>query len=242
MSGETIRVSEIFGPTIQGEGALIGQPTVFVRTGGCDFRCSWCDSLHAVDSAYRESWVPMSVPEIWTQVEKLSGATPLMISLSGGNPAIQPLSPLIAHGKARGYRFALETQGSIPRDWFADLDVLVLSPKPPSSGMEFDAEALQACVAKAGVAPRTVLKFVIFDEADYQYARQVSAGFPDLSVYLQPGNHTPPPPDEEDAAIDVDGIMRRMHWLIDRVMEDKWFEPTVLPQLHVLLWGNRRGV
>jgi 7-carboxy-7-deazaguanine synthase len=50
-----IRISEIFGPTIQGEGVLIGLPTVFVRTGGCDYRCSWCDSLHAVDSAFRDT-------------------------------------------------------------------------------------------------------------------------------------------------------------------------------------------
>ena len=38
---EKIRISEIFGPTIQGQGMLIGQPTVFVRNGGCDYRCSW---------------------------------------------------------------------------------------------------------------------------------------------------------------------------------------------------------
>lgn len=237
-----IRVSEIFGPTIQGEGVLIGQPTVFVRTGGCDYRCSWCDSLHAVDSAYRESWRHLRVSEIWAEVDRLSGGSPLMVSLSGGNPAIQPLRPLIAHGKDRGYRFALETQGSLSRDWFCELDVLVLSPKPPSSGMDFVGELLEECVAKAGSGPRTVLKFVVFDEADYRFARQVSAGFPEVAVYLQPGNHTPPPPDEEDAAIDVDGIMRRMHWLIDRVMDDKWFNAIVLPQLHVLLWGNRRGV
>ncbi|TIU92326.1 MAG: 7-carboxy-7-deazaguanine synthase QueE, partial [Mesorhizobium sp.] len=55
-----IRVSEIFGPTIQGEGMLIGLPTVFVRTGGCDYRCSWCDSLHAVDSRFRYDWEMMS--------------------------------------------------------------------------------------------------------------------------------------------------------------------------------------
>jgi 7-carboxy-7-deazaguanine synthase len=42
--------------------------------------------------------------------------------------------------------------------------------------------------------------------------------------------------------IDLDGIMARMHWLVDTVMEDRWFAATVLPQLHVLLWGNRRGV
>ena len=43
-----VRVSEIFGPTVQGEGPLIGKPTVFVRTGGCDYRCNWCDTLYAV--------------------------------------------------------------------------------------------------------------------------------------------------------------------------------------------------
>src|SRR6056297_3759182 len=82
-----IRVAEVFGPTIQGEGALIGVPTVFVRTGGCDFRCSWCDSLHAVDSSYRDTWAAMSASEVLTRIEALSGAQPLMVSLSGGNPA-----------------------------------------------------------------------------------------------------------------------------------------------------------
>ena len=41
-------VVEVFGPTIQGEGELAGVPTAFVRFGGCDYRCSWCDSLFAV--------------------------------------------------------------------------------------------------------------------------------------------------------------------------------------------------
>lgn len=49
----TIAVSEIFGPTVQGEGAVIGKPTVFVRTGGCDYPCSWCDSKFAVLPEYR---------------------------------------------------------------------------------------------------------------------------------------------------------------------------------------------
>ncbi|WP_252192812.1 7-carboxy-7-deazaguanine synthase QueE [Rhizobium sp. CSW-27] len=240
--GSLIRISEIFGPTIQGEGVLIGQPTVFVRAGGCDFRCSWCDSLHAVESRFRADWQPMTVEAIWAEVEALSNGRPLMVSLSGGNPAIQPLGGLIAHGHARGYRFALETQGSVARAWFADLDVLVLSPKPPSSGMAFDAQALQACVETAASGPRTVLKFVIFDEADFAFARQVAGLCPALPVYLQPGNHTPPPPEAEDAVIDLDGIMGRMHWLVDRVMAEGWFTATVLPQLHVLLWGNRRGV
>lgn len=245
-SSEKIRISEIFGPTIQGEGMLIGQPTVFVRTGGCDYRCSWCDTLHAVDSAYRHNWLAMEVETIWGQVRYLSGDVPLTVSLSGGNPAIQPLGPLIARGKQDGYRFAIETQGSVARDWFAELDFLVLSPKPPSSGMETDrdilADCLKAATASSSGGPRIGLKFVVFDDVDYAFAKDTSARFPDLPVYLQPGNHTPPPPDDDDARIDLDGVMDRMLWLVDKVMADRWFAATVLPQLHVLLWGNKRGV
>nr|WP_299503272.1 7-carboxy-7-deazaguanine synthase QueE [uncultured Rhizobium sp.] len=241
--GETqIRISEIFGPTIQGEGVLMGLPTVFVRTGGCDYRCSWCDTLHAVASEYRDQWLPMSVDAIWREVTRLSGSRPLTVSLSGGNPAIQPLGDLIEHGHRDGYRFALETQGSIAKDWFANLDVLVLSPKPPSSGMETDWDAFDACLRLAGKGPRIALKIVVFDDDDYAYARNAAARYTSLPVYLQPGNHTPPPPDCDTAKVDIDGIMDRMLWLIDRVTADRWFEAHVLPQLHVLLWGNRRGV
>lgn len=238
----TIRISEIFGPTIQGEGPLIGLPTVFVRTGGCDYRCSWCDTLHAVDSQYRDDWKPLSVDAIWREVTTLSGGKPLTISLSGGNPAIQPLADLIARGHGEGYRFALETQGSIAKEWFADLDYLVLSPKPPSSNMQTDFGKLEDCLAAAGTGPQISLKFVIFDDEDYAYAKDVSARYPRLNVYLQPGNHTPPPPEDDDALVDINGIMDRMLWLIEKVSNDRWFDVRVLPQLHVLLWGNRRGV
>lgn len=242
MSEARIRVSEIFGPTIQGEGVLIGLPTVFVRTGGCDYRCAWCDTLHAVDSDYRDQWQPMSVNEIWSEVKRLSGGKPLTISLSGGNPAIQPLGPLIARGHAEGYRFALETQASLAREWFAALDALVLSPKPPSSGMVTDWTAFEDCLRMAGGEPQIALKIVVFDDLDYAYAREAAARYPDLPLYLQPGNHTPPPADAEDAAVDMDGIVERMRWLVDKVSADRWFEARVLPQLHVLVWGNKRGV
>lgn len=238
---DPVRVSEIFGPTIQGEGALIGQPTVFVRTGGCDYRCSWCDSLHAVDAEYRHTWAPMPPADVMAEVARLSGDRPILVTLSGGNPAIQPLGPLIGMGHARGYRFAMETQGSVARDWFTDLDMLVLSPKPPSSGMAVDWAAFDACRAAAGDAP-TVLKIVVFDEADYHWAREVAARYPSLAVYLQPGNHTPPPPGDDAAVVDQAGIDARMRWLVDRVVADGWFAATVLPQLHVTLWGNKRGV
>ena len=48
--------------------------------------------------------------------------------------------------------------------------------------------------------------------------------------------------EEHDAAVDIDGIMRRMEWLVEKVIADGWYGAHVLPQLHVLIWGNRRGV
>ncbi len=238
----TIRVSEIFGPTIQGEGVLIGLPTVFVRTGGCDYRCSWCDSLHAVDNRFRGGWQVMTVEQIWERVRALSGGKPLTVSLSGGNPAIQPLGELIEFGHQEGYRFALETQGSVARDWFTTLDTLVLSPKPPSSQMSTDWAGFEACLAAAQGGPLTVLKLVVFDDQDYAYAKDAAARYPHLPIYLQPGNHTPPSPDADDVIVDMTGVMRRVEWLVDKVTQDRWFEARVLPQLHVLLWGNTRGV
>jgi 7-carboxy-7-deazaguanine synthase len=135
----TISVSEIFGPTVQGEGAVIGKPTVFVRTGGCDYRCSWCDSKFAVLPEFRDTWARLSPEEVFAEVNRLS-PRPILITLSGGNPALQPFRPLISLGRAEGYRFTIETQGTLARDWFAELDYLTLSPKPPSSGMRTDWE------------------------------------------------------------------------------------------------------
>lgn len=232
-----LRIAEIFGPTIQGEGALIGQPTVFVRAGGCDYRCSWCDSMHAVDSAYRDTWAAMQTAEVWAQVRDLSGGRPLTVSISGGNPAIQDFGPLIAMGRVEGYGFALETQGSMARDWFADLTLLVLSPKPPSSGETLEPGSFEACLAAAGGA-RTVLKIVVFDDVDYAWARDWAGRYPDLDLVLQPGN----PEVDPDVAVAAQDVADRLLWLVDKVMADGWFRPRLLPQLHVLLWGNKRGV
>ncbi|MYM53670.1 7-carboxy-7-deazaguanine synthase QueE [Thalassovita mangrovi] len=234
----TLRIAEIFGPTIQGEGALIGEPTVFVRAGGCDYRCAWCDSMHAVDSKYRHDWAAMDPAQVWDEVRELSGGQPLTVSISGGNPAIQDFAPLIALGKLEGYRFACETQGSVAKPWFGDLDTLVLSPKPPSSGEVTDWDAFDACLKAAGNAPQTVMKIVIFDDADYQWAKDAAARYPHLPLYLQPGN----PEVDPDLPVDLQQTTDRLLWLIEKVTEDKWFAPRVLPQLHVLVWGNKRGV
>jgi 7-cyano-7-deazaguanosine (preQ0) biosynthesis protein QueE len=240
----TIAVSEIFGPTIQGEGALIGKPTVFVRTGGCDYRCSWCDTLYAVLPEYKAEWRPLTTVQVFDEIQRTSHYVPILVTLSGGNPAIQPLAELLTLGHQAGYTFAIETQGSVAQPWFADLDYLTFSPKPPSSKQVTRWERLDRSILCARKKQNTrnveiCLKVVVFDEDDYAYARAVAARYPDLPLYLQAGNHTPPQSGQE---IDIPGILERMDWLIQRTIADHWYAVTVLPQLHTLLWGNRRGV
>jgi 7-carboxy-7-deazaguanine synthase len=241
---ERIRISEIFGPTVQGEGPLIGSPTVFVRTAGCDYRCAWCDTLYAVLPEYHAEWTFMTPAEIMARVNQLAAGNAVLVSLSGGNPALQPLAPLIELGRHVGHTFALETQGSVPQPWFAELDWLILSPKPPSSGMSTNWHAFDACLDAAKKRPRCVLKIVVFDDADYDYARMAAMRYPALPVYLQVGNPAPstayasPIADQSG----VNDLMHRFRWLVGRVITDRWFGATVLPQLHVIAWGNKRGV
>src|SRR5881409_4014659 len=87
--------------TVQGEGALAGLPTLFVRFGGCDYRCSWCDSMYAVDPAQvRENATKMTAAEIVQGCVDLVGdGEPggLWVTLSGGNPALMDFSGGLSH-------------------------------------------------------------------------------------------------------------------------------------------------
>src|SRR3954449_7996150 len=82
----TFPVIEIFGPTIQGEGAEAGLPTHFVRLGGCDYRCAWCDTMYAVDPAtVRAASERLAAAEVVERLRGLDGH-PEWVTISGGNP------------------------------------------------------------------------------------------------------------------------------------------------------------
>ena len=82
------------------------------------------------------------------------------------------------------------------------------------------------------------MKIVVFDDVDYAWAKQASERFPDLPLYLQPGNSQVDP----DTAVALEDVTDRLLWLVEKATADKWYRPRMLPQLHVLLWGNKRGV
>ncbi|WP_414851149.1 7-carboxy-7-deazaguanine synthase QueE [Brevibacillus sp. IT-7CA2] len=238
-----IPVLEIFGPTIQGEGMVIGQKTMFVRTAGCDYRCSWCDSAFTWDGSARDEIQQMSPEAIWEELTRLGGDRFSHVTISGGNPALLTgIGDLIALLKEHGIRTAIETQGSKWQVWLPLIDDITISPKPPSSGMETDFRALDRIVHDLleQKHPGLSLKVVVFDDADFAYARTIHQRFPEVPFYLQPGNS-----DLTDADTPRlrDKLLESFEWLIDQAMATPDMnDAKVLPQLHALVWGNKRGV
>ncbi|MGG6312325.1 7-carboxy-7-deazaguanine synthase QueE [Paenibacillus macerans] len=239
-----IPVLEIFGPTVQGEGMVIGQKTMFVRTAGCDYRCAWCDSAFTWDGSAKDAIRRLTPAEILGELRAVGGDRFAHVTLSGGNPALLPqLAGLVELLQAEGIAVAVETQGSRWQDWLAAVEQVTLSPKPPSSGMETDWDVLDDIVGKLAVRPYPLavsLKVVVFDDADLAYAKRVHTRYPEIAMYLQVGNPDVKRMDIEEHASD---LLRRYETLIDKVIATPELNNVrVLPQLHALVWGNKRGV
>jgi 7-carboxy-7-deazaguanine synthase len=230
-TSRTFPIIEIFGPVIQGEGAMIGHQTHFVRLGGCDFRCAWCDTLYAVlPEEVRANSVSMTAVQIVDRLRELNAETP-WVTLSGGNPALHHLDELVDQMNSAGFCVAVETQGTLYKSWLERCSLVTVSPKPPSSKMEQDLDQLAAFAELPGIN----FKVVIFDDADLEFARDVHLRYPEIPFYLQVGNDL--------ANDDRESLLSRLDWLSQAAMQDKSLSRAiVLPQLHVLMYGNKRGV
>ncbi|WP_191565792.1 7-carboxy-7-deazaguanine synthase QueE [Metabacillus idriensis] len=244
MSKKKFPVLEIFGPTIQGEGMVIGQKTMFVRTAGCDYSCSWCDSAFTWDGSAKDDIKQLTADEIWSQLFELGGSNFSHVTISGGNPALLgSLGELIELLHEKKIKVAIETQGSRLQPWFDQIDDLTISPKPPSSGMKTDFTKLDEIVQYLTDKNRlqnVSLKVVIFDEQDLEYAKKVHQKYLQIPFYLQVGNDLVSERDDEKL---IKRLLERYEWLIDRaISEEELNHARVLPQLHTLVWGNKRGV
>ena len=213
-----MRISEIFF-SVQGEGIQIGLPTIFLRLFGCDLRCSWCDSMYAVEG---NDFKNLDIEQVKEEIHKHECKR---VCITGGEPLLQEkeLIILATHLLEQGYSIVLETSGHRdPPSIFWESNCLIsMDCKCPSSKME------QKMDFKLFEKLRKIdqLKFVIQDEKDYQYAKkilkdnQISA-----NIIFQPVHNS------------------NMNWLYEKVLDDKLINVRTLPQLHKILWGNTRGV
>lgn len=234
-----IPVLEIFGPTIQGEGRVIGRKTMFVRTAGCDYRCSWCDSAFTWDGSAKEDIKLMTAEEIYNQLKKIGGDRFDHVTISGGNPAlIKSIQDLVDLFEEKQIYTALETQGSKFQPWMRQINDLTISPKPPSSNMKPNIDILDSVIEQC-IESTLNLKVVIFDDDDYEFAKMIHHRYPNIPFYLQVGN----PYLDDDVDNHTEKLLNRYEALVDRVMASNDMNQVyVLPQLHTLLWSNKKGV
>lgn len=120
-----LKISEIFF-SAEGEGLRQGEPTIFIRLSGCNLRCSFCDTRYAWEDG-RE----LRLEEIITQIARIKKKYPVnWVCLTGGEPLLQEVRPLVRWLKRAGYRIHLETNGTRPLSFIPDW--LAVSPKPPN--------------------------------------------------------------------------------------------------------------
>lgn len=246
------RVLEIFGPTIQGEGRHAGVPCSFIRFGGCDYRCRWCDSPHAVLPQLVAQAPRLTEEEIVQGVLSLD-VVPTWVVFSGGNPALLHLEQLVQMFHDAEMKVMVETQGTEYKNWLLRADEVCISPKPPSSGNPTEVQTLTQflkpfVLSFRDPSTRIYLKVVIFDQKDLEYARAMHLTFPSLEMFLSLGNEDPNlatvenPDRDPNAPLDTFWYLDRMADLMEKIAHDPDFHDVrVLPQLHVLAWGNQRG-
>jgi 7-carboxy-7-deazaguanine synthase len=243
-------IMEVFGPTIQGEGMVVGRKTMFIRTGGCDYSCAWCDSAFTWNGSEKAKM--MTAYEVFEELHKIGTVTSDdpdeddklnfdHVTISGGNPALigQAMDDFINLCQSMGIKIGLETQGTKFQEWFYKVNDLTISPKPPSSKMVTDFTKLDNIIDKLTAANTNfTLKVVVFDDADFEYAREIHKRYPQVGFYVSVGN--------EDAYEegDISGrLLTKLDWLWNKVISDPDFNDVrPLPQLHTLVWANKRSV
>lgn len=153
-----IKINEIFY-SIQGESSYVGYPTVFIRTTGCNLRCTYCDTTYAYYSGQM-----MTEDEVIAAVGK-HGAK--YVCLTGGEPLLQKsVVPLMKRLCDLGYNVSLETSGSLSCDEVDPRVKKIIDVKTPDSGegSSFDESNLKF------IDVNTEFKFVICSEKDFDWA------------------------------------------------------------------------
>ncbi len=204
-----MRITEIY-LSIQGESSYAGLPCVFVRTTGCDLRCSWCDSEFTFTGGVR-----MTIDEIMAEVEKLDCR---MVELTGGEPLLQSdIYELATRLADRGHKVLIETGGHRDISRLDPRVIRILDLKCPASGecennLWTNLEHLR---------PIDEVKFVIADRRDYEWT---------LNVIREHGLE-----DRVKLLISTAFAMIEPQQVVEWMLEDK-LQARFQLQLHKYIW------
>ena len=227
-----MKIAEIFY-SVQGEGTLVGVPSVFVRTSGCNLRCTWCDTPY---TSWRPEGEELSVNEI---AGRVSGFHASHVVITGGEPMIAPeIINLTRRLRDAGLHITIETAGTIHAR--LECDLMSISPKLSNSTprqredgrwaaqhdrLRYQPEVLKRLVAEYAYQ----LKFVVSSPRDLDEitALRDELEVPPSKVVLMP------------EGTDREALREKGLWLAEICKTHTY---RYSPRLHIDLWGDRRGV
>ncbi len=209
-----MEINELFY-SIQGEGKWMGLPNIFIRTTGCNLRCSFCDTTYAYENGEE-----MSIETIVNDIQKYPCN---YVCITGGEPLIQDETvELIDVLLKRKYVLCMETNGSIDIKKLARKKSLMISLdiKCPSSNMyEKMIFSNLACLTF-----NDQLKFVIQNRGDYTYAKKTVKKYKPLgTIFFQP--------------VWEASLKDLSSWILDDGLDVR-----IGLQMHKIIWGDRKGV
>ena len=218
--------------SLQGEGANIGAPSVFLRLANCNLTCSWCDTKYTWDwDHFDYSREVMSLEPDLLEARILSfGCSRLIIT--GGEPLLQQreLAPLVASLKEKGLVFEVETNGTIaPQpELVRDIDQWNVSPKLENSGNTKDRRDAPQVMEAMCRLPNAYFKFVVSEPEDVEEVCSIrnKYGLLNQRIILMP-----------EATTSRD-MQQRSQWVSEACVREGFRFST---RLHILLWGDKRG-
>jgi 7-carboxy-7-deazaguanine synthase len=208
-------ISEIFGPTIQGEGIHAGRRTQFIRFAECDTHCDWCDTKYAWEADKH-----MTEDEI---IDAVTPADASIMTITGGNPLLQDISNLVQRLFLSFHEVHVETQGTIWKDWLYDTSFVSVSPKKHHLSLPI-LDKITGIMRS-----RCQVKVVVFSREDLGFLHDMYARYKHLPFIIQVG---------------WPYTARTMSWLADYVAGHGNFNENVrvLPQIHRVFWGDKGGI
>ena len=210
-----IEIQELFGLTIEGEGALVGVPVAYIRTGPA------------------VQYKLISVEDLIKDVESRCSYNPYLVTITGGEPSLyEEIGDLLNKLHAGNHSVKVETKGTKVPSWIDQVDILSISPDLSAPSWDI----LRACMQ---ANTRDIyLKAGILTSEDLERAHEISRVFPKIPFYLFPRHG-----EALESLADInENLLRNYRWLVSKVLQRQWTNVRVFPPMHVLLWGNAKEV
>ncbi|UJV42966.1 7-carboxy-7-deazaguanine synthase QueE [Streptomyces sp. AMCC400023] len=230
----TLVVAETFGPTFQGEGPSCGRRCSFVRLGGCNLKCTWCDTPETWDASrhdLRQTLTPRTVADI---MDRLMVADPHMVVITGGEPLLhqqqQGWTTLLHVLNMAGVEIEVETNGTIAPTPYTEARVtrFNVSPKLPHAGDPEHRRVNGKALAVLRWTNRAAFKFVCTgpDDVDEVMRFTHEHNIPARRVWVMP--------EGTDPAL----LPARLAALAEPALTAGF---NLTTRLHIQLWGPEKG-